>query len=214
MPSSVTGKFLAQASIQHVEAECSGIGTCDRLSGNCVCPTGFAGAACERRTCPTADTSVVCSGHGRCLNIGHLAKTNSALPLSPTPTPTTSYSYTTPGAGGTNSWDANAGYACVCDSSWTVGLASGETQEAEWFGPDCSFRRCPSGDNPVTESVTETDCGGKAATGGRGTGATGNLCHVDCSNCGLCDYETGQCTCFEGFAGEACNKLLKDGYMA
>jgi hypothetical protein len=27
-------------------------------------------------------------------------------------------------------------YGCVCDSSWTVGLASGQTQQPEYFGPD------------------------------------------------------------------------------
>lgn len=32
-------------------------------------------------------------------------------------------------------------YGCVCDSSWTVGLGDGETQEPEWFGPDCSYRK-------------------------------------------------------------------------
>lgn len=38
-------------------------------------------------------------------------------------------------------WDEDKIYGCVCDSSWTVGLASGEVQEPEWFGPDCSLRK-------------------------------------------------------------------------
>ena len=29
-----------------------------------------------------------------------------------------------------------------------VGLGSGETQEAEYFGADCSLLHCPSGDDP------------------------------------------------------------------
>jgi len=29
---------------------------------------------------------------------------------------------------------------CLCESSWAVGLLANETQEAEWFGPDCSLR--------------------------------------------------------------------------
>jgi hypothetical protein len=29
----------------------------------------------------------------------------------------------------------------LCDSSWPVGLGSGQTQEPEWFGPDCSLRK-------------------------------------------------------------------------
>lgn len=54
------------------------------------------------------------------------------------------------GAESTYTWDENKIYGCVCDSSWTVGYASGETQASEWFGPDCSLKRCPSGDDPRT----------------------------------------------------------------
>uniref|UniRef100_A0A7S2S8K4 EGF-like domain-containing protein n=1 Tax=Eucampia antarctica TaxID=49252 RepID=A0A7S2S8K4_9STRA len=95
-------------------------------------------------------------------------------------------------------------YGCVCDSSWSVGLGAGNRQEPEWFGADCSLRHCPSGDDPRT-SLDETDCGGKMAKGGFGTGETGNFCHVDCSNRGICDYNTGRCQCFDGHYGEACN---------
>lgn len=38
-------------------------------------------------------------------------------------------------------WDEDKVYGCVCDSSWSVGLGAGETQEPEWFGPDCSLRK-------------------------------------------------------------------------
>jgi len=91
----------------------------------------------------------------------------------------------------------------VCDSSWEVGLGSGQRQEAEWYGPDCSFRRCPSGDNPDT-SADELDCNGVVHSGGRGTGLAGNVCHHDCSGKGKCDVKTGACACFLGHYGEAC----------
>lgn len=42
------------------------------------------------------------------------------------------------------------------------------------------------------------------AKGGRGRGRHGNICHVDCSNRGKCNYNTGICTCFEGFYGANC----------
>lgn len=32
--------------------------------------------------------------------------------------------------------------ACVCESSWPVGLSANQTQQAEWFGPDCFMREC------------------------------------------------------------------------
>ena len=56
--------------------ECSGIGTCDRNSGQCKCPTTYTGKACERRKCPND-----CSGHGRCYSMRRLAQLNSAFPL-------------------------------------------------------------------------------------------------------------------------------------
>lgn len=57
----------------------------------------------------------------------------------------------------TSTWDEDMIYGCVCDSSWEVGLQAGQTQEPEWFGPDCSLRHCPSGDDPSTPE-DETDC--------------------------------------------------------
>ena len=43
--------------------------------------------------------------------------------------------------------------------------------------------------------------------GGYGVGKVGNKCHVDCSNRGFCDTETGQCKCFAGFYGPACDTI-------
>jgi len=45
----------------------------------------------------------------------------------------------------TVAWDHDTMFACVCESSWPVGLDAGETQLSEWFGPDCSLKHCPSG---------------------------------------------------------------------
>ena len=66
-------------------------------------------------------------------------------------------------------YDQNLNRACLCDSSWPVGLGPGERQQAEFHGPDCSQKRCPSGDDPMTER-DETNCTGVVAAGGRGTG--------------------------------------------
>jgi hypothetical protein len=129
----------------------------------------------------------------------------------------------------TTTWDENRIFGCICDSTWTVGLASGQTQQPEYFGPDCSLSkelfirlprsiaycilvagRCPTGDDPRTESTTETDCSNVVADGGFGTGATNNLCHVDCSNRGTCNYATGECKCFKGYTSANCGTIISN----
>lgn len=176
----------------HAKAECSNRGTCDRSSGKCTCFDGFTGASCSRLSCPND-----CSGHGKCMSMKQMARVTSALPLTTTNTYYEAGEYT---------WDEDMAYGCVCDSSWTVGLTAGATQEPEWFGPDCSLRHCPSGDDPRTIAV-ETDCYQVAAAGSSSTGAAGNLCQVDCANRGLCDYATGECSCFNGYYGIACTNI-------
>eukprot|EP00605_Chrysophyceae_sp_TOSAG23-4_P001541 GSChrysophyteH1.ASY1.ANO1.1690.1 assembled CDS len=184
------GKSWAQAAISrgnniktaHELRECSNIGLCDYATGICKCPKNFGGEACQRMLCPND-----CSGHGRCLSMKVLAKQPSAQPLS------AAVAF------------ADKIYGCLCDSSWSVGLTSGTTQQAEWFGPDCSMRRCPTGDDPLTTTVDETDCEGVKVPGlDSQEGAAGNLCHVDCANRGVCDHSTGTCHCFKGFYGLDC----------
>ena len=128
----------------HAQMECSNAGICDRATGICVCFKQFEGDACQRYVCPNS-----CSGHGQCLSLSRLATFSGAQPLSDA----TSYG----GYESTTTWDEEKIAGCYCDSSWNVGFASGETQLTEYFGPDCSLRHCPSGDDPMTVA-DETDC--------------------------------------------------------
>eukprot|EP00924_Labyrinthula_sp_SR-Ha-C_P009323 snap_masked-scaffold_2-processed-gene-20.12-mRNA-1 protein AED:0.01 eAED:0.01 QI:0/-1/0/1/-1/1/1/0/282 len=191
------------------DVECSGKGLCNRANGVCACFTGFEGAACQRSSCETMFNG--CSGHGKCLALNELSTRLDSLPLT---TSTEEY---------TGLWDNKKIRGCLCDSSWNVGLASGETQASEYFGADCSLKRCPSGDDPMT-SEDETNCKDKrqdkdtlevtSHVGESNVGAEGNLCHIDCSNRGLCDHEMGLCSCFAGYSGNACEKqdVLSEGF--
>ncbi|KAJ8601223.1 hypothetical protein CTAYLR_003215 [Chrysophaeum taylorii] len=178
----------------HALAECSNKGSCNRQTGTCECFPGFTGDACQRKSCVND-----CSGHGRCVSLKRMASLSDALPLSAS----TTYA----GNEDTTRWDQNMIFGCVCDSSWEVGTGAGQRQEPEWFGYDCSKRHCPSGDDPYTVNIDETDCTNVTAAGGSAAGAPGNECHVDCANRGICDYETGVCDCFQGSYGHDCTLL-------
>mmetsp|Transcript_12606 Transcript_12606/g.32173 ORF Transcript_12606/g.32173 Transcript_12606/m.32173 type:complete len:326 (+) Transcript_12606:348-1325(+) len=189
----------------HALVECSDRGTCDRTVGVCECLPGYAGSACQYTSCKmdsTDESAQDCNGHGQCLTLSELAGKSAAQPLNSV----TAYG----GFASTTTWDQDKITSCFCDSSWSVGLASGEKQLGEYFGPFCERRRCPSGDDPMTDD-DETDCESKrqdpisgAVSVDVSAGAAGNLCHIDCSNRGICNFETGVCKCFAGYSGEAC----------
>lgn len=188
-----TAELPTENESAHPLRECSNNGLCDRLTGECRCFESWEGSACERRACPNR-----CSGHGQCLTMAELATRSDALPLSEGTNSTTNLSVRY------GQWEATLAVGCLCDSSWQVGLRAGQYQEPEWFGPDCSLRHCPSGNDPSTR-LDETDCTNVTARGGRAVGHPGNLCHVDCSNRGICNTRTGICACFAGYAGLACD---------
>ena len=198
----------------HALAECSNQGICDRSSGKCECFEPFVGPACDKTECPND-----CSGHGRCVNMRDMARMSNALPL-------TCNDVYYEGYEDEHTWDSTMLFGCVCDSKWTVGFGDGERQLAEWHGYDCSKRRCPGGNDPVTHH-NDSDCRNKSMNGkidhspshsilyhdhlhehsqlGTGcSGAIGNACHIECSNRGKCDTTKGSCECYEGFFGEAC----------
>lgn len=113
----------------HTYAECSNIGVCDLARGECICPSPFTGAACERMRCPPGDENQ-CNGHGRCMTMAELAGHARTLDGDPL---TVTYG-ATPNKPST--WDFNKILGCVCDAGFE--------------GHDCSRRSCPRGDDPRT----------------------------------------------------------------
>lgn len=77
------------------------------------------------------------------------------------------------------------------EPTWTEGYSATDANaqmgckcDPGFRGADCSSVECPSGADPL---------GGEGGDAGR-----------DCSSRGSCDYATGTCRCFKGFAGERC----------
>jgi len=70
---------------------------------------------------------------------------------------------------------------CLCDEGYR--------------GADCSMVECPSYPDPL------------GGSGGDGLDGDDMLADVrDCSGRGTCDFSTGQCACFTGYFGEACEQ--------
>lgn len=65
--------------------------------------------------------------------------------------------------------------------------------EEEWTGADCSLRTCPKGFAWVSD-----------------TAVNANDMHpwVECSNKGVCDRVNGECECFVGYDGMACQRTV------
>lgn len=200
--------------VHSTRSECSNVGLCDRKTGECKCFPPFTGAACDKLACPTKGGKE-CSGHGTCFTMADLAR--QAPMIKPdvwlnSPTQVTLQYGSAEGMVNKTTWDSEVMRGCKCDSSWSVGYETGQRQLSEWFGADCSLKRCPGGDDPST-SLNEEDCEGKNVFEPRSSfvGKRGNRCHVDCSNRGVCNYNTGQCKCFPGYFGDNCGSVARTG---
>jgi len=154
--------------------DCNGKGRCIFPSRQCSCFEGFTGPDCSLKTCPYsyawADPSIgvdkahnlaECSNNGICDRFMGTCTCRSgfegqACEKSSCPsacnglgTCVSMQTYATqkdPGLGQVftyeNIWDSNKLYGCNCDSGY--------------FGPDCSQRNCPTGDDPLTGNSIST----------------------------------------------------------
>mmetsp|Transcript_18301 Transcript_18301/g.65113 ORF Transcript_18301/g.65113 Transcript_18301/m.65113 type:complete len:827 (-) Transcript_18301:915-3395(-) len=104
-------------------AECSAMGNCDRILGECKCRSGFGGPACDRLACPENNAGASCSGHGQCVTKRWAAEHWDGKNLI---RPNVSYSL----------WDADAMTGCLCDDGYA--------------GYNCSSVSCPTGDVATT----------------------------------------------------------------
>mmetsp|Transcript_17331 Transcript_17331/g.29308 ORF Transcript_17331/g.29308 Transcript_17331/m.29308 type:complete len:186 (-) Transcript_17331:468-1025(-) len=79
----------------------------------------------------------------------------------------------------------NSTSSCSCYEGWGA-----STDIAFYKAPDCSLRSCPS--DRAWADVPSSPTQAHAL--------------MECSNRGTCDRSTGQCKCFEGFTGAACQR--------
>ena len=132
---------------------CSGAGLCIAESGKCECFDGFTGDACQRRI-STCGVGGKCSGHGQCLPMHHLARAKEALPLSEGMSslrrrPHGSRAY---GRVGLEHDDGLRLRLVVARR-----LRAGEYQLGEYYGADCSKKRCPTGVAPWIRNTDPND---------------------------------------------------------
>lgn len=71
---------------------------------------------------------------------------------------------------------------CTC-------YTDGDFTHAAWTGADCSQLTCPHGKSWAQSS-----------------GTWDHVDDVECSDAGLCDRETGECQCFDGYTGSSCQR--------
>jgi hypothetical protein len=147
------------ANSAHQFKECSGIGSCEYSTGTCVCPPGYDGEACHRKTCPNS-----CSGHGVCQSLRRFIDDIGDN-----------------GLGYTDAWDADKEVLCLCDAGYRGPDCS--LQECP-SGVDPMNGFGASGVNPDGGVGPARDCSGRGvcdySTGSCkcSKGYTGEACHI------------------------------------
>ncbi len=138
----------ANNSAHFVYTECSNMGDCNRLTGQCNCRPGFAGPSCGQLLCPVGNppltciegniykscgTPQLCSGNGVCMNNYEASRRQDYKQF---------FDYVE-----YNDWDADMIHGCACDDGWE--------------GVACERKSCPHGVDTTTsnfEDIQLLDC--------------------------------------------------------
>lgn len=177
----VGGSFTANAAPSHSACKHADFTECSDM-GTCDRSSGscdcFEGY--EGSACQRTTCLNDCSGHGKCQSNIEFSRDGS-------------YKRAWTGGTAATSWLASEEDTSQVDprkdyvGAWDSGIHFGCKCDLGFRGDDCSLVECPSGLDPL--------------------GWRGNNDGEDCSGRGLCDYGSGECTCFTGYAGVDCSKV-------
>jgi hypothetical protein len=131
--------YASEGNSAHQNLECSGKGVCNRATGQCRCPAGYTGDACQRRRCVND-----CSGHGICQSqqLFYQDGTDGAAGYA-----TKAYDL---------AYDADSEFGCRCDAGFRGADCSNREYEEQQgrhlaaSGPPCVLATGETRGRPVT----------------------------------------------------------------
>jgi len=217
-----------------MERECSDQGLCDRATGLCSCFPGYTGSSCQRTACPDdCSGHGKCRSNRDFAYDWAIAKTTQIR--QGTVDDHTEAFKENYFASYDKAWDSDMHYGCLCDSGYrgpscalvecpssvdplddkcSKGLAVTDYQ-LQYDAPfgALGWEAAYSKRAGVEEEQKDMSKSGfnpeyhLDSNGRKVYGCYGNKSGQDCSGRGICDYSSGTCKCFSGYAGTACEKV-------
>jgi hypothetical protein len=217
------------------EAECSDQGLCDRATGLCSCFPGYSGSSCQRTVCPDdCSGHGTCRSNRDFAYDWAVAKTKQIHDK--TETNIEEKFKETYFASYDDAWDTDKHWGCKCDAGYRgpscalvecpsahdplddkcVGdsptITDFQLQYDAPFGATGWEQAYSLKTGTVEESgdLTKSDFNPRYILDSNGRkvyACYGAMSGQDCSGRGICDYSSGTCKCFSGYAGTACEKV-------
>merc|ERR1712147_53382 len=217
------------------ERECSDQGLCDRATGLCSCFPGYTGSSCQRTVCPDdCSGHGTCRSNRDFAYDWAVAKTKQIHDK--TQTNIEEKFKETYFASYDDAWDSDKHWGCKCDAGYRgpscalvecpsahdplddkcVGtsptITDFQLQYDAPFGATGWEQANSLKTGAVEESpdLTKSDFNPRYILDDNGRkvyACYGAMSGQDCSGRGICDYSSGTCKCFSGYAGTACEKV-------